>query len=161
MADSIGLLNMANIAFLRYPPSATVTQTSAQSLGTGSWVSITLNSSQYDNYNGHSNVTNNSRYTAVVAGWYTVSGVVAFSANGTGERGARLAVNGSPVQGTAGFLAALSSNVTAVVTATRDILLNVGDYVEVQGWQTSGGSLNTAVFSDLACGMWVRFSHFA
>ena len=163
MPGSLEVLNMSDIAYLKNPPSFVSTQIVAQSIPTGAWTSVTLTatgSQAYDNYGGHSNSTNTSRYVAQVAGWYTVSGVVAFAANGTGERGARLAVNGSSVSGAAELIAALSTNATAIATPTRDIPLAIGDFVEVQGWQTSGGALNTAVFSDLASALWVKFSHF-
>lgn len=163
MPGSLEVLNMADIAFLKIPPAFVSTQIVAQSITSSTWTSITLTATgtqAYDNYSGHSNSTNTSRYTAPITGWYTVAGVVSFAQNGTGERGSRLAINGTSVSGTAGFVAALSSNVTSVVTATRDIFLNLNDYVEVQGWQTSGGALNTAVFTDNASALWVRFSHF-
>lgn len=160
MAGNLDVLNMVDVAFLKNPPSFVGTQSVTQNIGNSVWVSVSIDTTQYDNYTGHSNVTNNSRYTCQLAGWYTVNGVISYSANGTGSRAARISVNGSPISGGCGFIVPPSANAAGVVTPTRDIQLNVNDYVEIQAWQSSGGTLATSVFSDVSTAMWVRFSHF-
>lgn len=144
--------------FLLNPPLFVGTQTTTQSVSTGAWTVLGLNSTQVDTYTGHSNSTNNSRYTAQVSGLYQVCGVSAFTSNSTGVRGTRLQVNGSVVQGTAQMMIPASTSGTALATPVRTVRLTAGDYVEVAGWQSSGGSLSTIVASDVACALWVVWS---
>ena len=159
--ETAALLNTIgnNGTFLTDPPDFVGTQNTIQSIAATTWGAIGLDTEQFDSYGGHSTVTNTSRYVAQVTGWYTVCGVVAFSLNGTGARGSRLQVNGTAVAGACSFIPGLSSNSVGVATPTRDLFLNATDYVEVAGWQNSGGALNTTVNSDFSSGLWVRFSH--
>jgi hypothetical protein len=148
------------VNFLANPPDFVGTQTVAQSLANATWTAITLDSEQLDSYNGHSTSSNTSRYVCQVAGWYTVSGTVCFASNVSGPRGARIQVNGTAMEGLASFMQTVSAAADAgMTTPTRDVVLAVNDYVEVAGYQNSGGALNTAVDPDLSPGLWVRFSH--
>ena len=161
MANTLELLNSVNVGFALNPPSFVGYQNASQTLATTSWTSLSLDTTTFDNYSGHSNITNNSRYTAQVAGWYTCNGVYAPAAGSTsGFRAGRLAVNGTPVLGGASYSGAPTTAECSVVTPTKDVFLNVGDYVEMQGWQSTGGNYGTAINSDLRSGLWVRFSHF-
>lgn len=144
--------------FLTNPPLFVGTQSAVQSVANGTWAALTLDTTQVDTYAGHSNVTNNSRYTAQVAGWYTVCGVSCWTTNSTGSRTARITVNGVIVIGAGTLLAAGTLN-AAIATAPRSVFLNAGDYVEVQGGQNSGGALSTAVSTEAACALWVVWSH--
>lgn len=137
------------ITFALNPPIVRVSQTSVQTLTTNVWTAISQDTTIVDSYGMHSNVTNNTRCTAVVAGWYWVSGAVAFAASATGTRGARLAVNGGVIQGSAQFGPPSASGSFASVTTSMPLFLNVGDYVELQGVQNSGGNLNTLSATDL------------
>lgn len=149
-----------SVNFLTSPPLFVGTQAAVQSIPNFAWSVVTLDTTQTDPYVGHSNTVNSSRYTAKAAGWYTVCGVAALTANGTGGRAARIQVNGSPIAGGAnGFSLPASGNAVAVATPTRDVFLNVGDYVETAVWQGSGAALSTYVSSDVCSSMWVRFSH--
>lgn len=161
MANTLELLNFVYASFAVNPPSFVGYQNTSQTFGSGTWTSLSLDVTSYDNYSGHSNSTNNSRYTCQVAGWYTCNGVYAPQASSNaGFRAGRLTVNGNPVLGAAAYSGQPTTAECAVVTPTKDIFLNVGDYVEVQGWQDTGGNYGTALDSDLRCGLWVRFSHF-
>lgn len=131
--------------FLLNPPEAVLKQATIQSIPNGALTSISLDASVNDSYGGHSNVTNNSRYTAVVTGWYWVSGVVGFASNGTGQRVADFAVNGADLIYTQVWIPAITGAPTAVSPKSELVLLNAGDYVELRGYQTSGGALNTMV----------------
>lgn len=144
--------------FLLNPPLFVGTQATAQSIpnAAAAWTAISLDSSQVDSYSGHSNSTNNSRYTAQVGGLYAVCGVSAYPSNGTGVRGTRLHLNASVVQGTAQMgIAVTSGSGTVLATPVRTIRLNIGDYVEVATYQSSGAALNTIVASDMASALWV------
>jgi hypothetical protein len=161
MANTLELLNSINVAFALNPPSFVGYQSANQNLAHATWTALSLDTSSFDNYSGHSNSTNNSRYTAQVAGWYTCNGIYApISGSSAGFRAGRLAVNGNPVLGGASYSGAPTTAECSVVSPTKDLFLAVGDFVEMQGWQSTGGSYGTATGSDLRCGLWVRFSHF-
>lgn len=164
MATTQEVLNAAQLTFFNNPPEFLGTQvTTSTSIATGfTWVSINFADSAgiaIDNYGGHSTSVNNTRYTAQVAGWYTVSGVVAFISNATGFRASRIAKNGTQVMGFAASTTAATSLSTAPALPTRAIQLNVGDYIELQGLQNSGGTLTTNLGTDLASSLWVKFAH--
>lgn len=141
--------------YLLNPPLFVGTQSSTQSVTSGSWTTLSLNSSQVDSYTGHSNSTNNTRYTAQVPGVYALCGVAAWASNSTGVRGTRIHLNGAVIQGSAQMTLPSTTSGTAVSTPVRTVRLAVGDYIEVAGWQSSGGSLSTIVASDVACALWV------
>ncbi|MFF0295544.1 hypothetical protein ACFYST_06035 [Kitasatospora sp. NPDC004614] len=145
--------------FFAGPPQFVGTQSVVQSVAGSTWVPLGLDTTQVDSYGGHSNTVNSSRYTARVAGWYTVCGVAVFTVNSAGGRGSRIQVNGNPVPGTASFGVPGGSNAAAVATPTRDVYLAVGDYVEIAGWQGSSGALSTLVASDVSSSLYARFSH--
>lgn len=125
-------------------------QASSQAISNSTWTSITIDTERLDSDGGHSTVTNTSRYTATVPGLYLVFGTVAWAASGTGYRRTAVALNGSRPQGSAaGFDQA--QVVQAGTFAMALITMNgVGDYVELQGQQNSGGALSTAASSDFS-----------
>ncbi|MDH6123450.1 hypothetical protein [Kitasatospora sp. GP82] len=149
------------LTYLQNPPSFVGTQGTSQSLSNQTWTPLALDTSQTDPYAGHSTSTNTALYVCQpgVPGWYTACGVYAPSGNSAGFRAARLQVNGASVPGTGAYLPANGGVEMGVVTPVRDVYLNVGDSIAVAGWQSSGGSLGTAIDGDLRCGLWLRFSH--
>jgi hypothetical protein len=150
------------LTFLQGPPDFVGYQSTAQSLPNATWTPLGLDSYQVDSYAGHSTTVNNSRYTCQpgVQGWYTVCGVYGtVNGNSAGFRAVRLQVNGSPVIAGSVYAPTNGTFEVGVITPTKDIYLNVGDYVEVAGWQSTGGSYGTTLDSDIRCGLWVRFSH--
>lgn len=159
---SAALLNAQlydGLTFLLNPPAFSGYQNTVQSLTSSTWTGLNIDVTNYDNYSGHSNTTNPSRYVAQVAGTYTCCGVYAPAGNATGIRAVRLQKNGSPVLGASVYAPAYGTVEMGVATPTVDIPLLLGDYVEVAGWQSSGAALNTILDVDLRCGLWVRFSH--
>jgi hypothetical protein len=66
-----------------------------------------------------------------------------------GDRRARFAVNGTAVNGSAGSTTSDASVPYAVNARTKLIFLNVGDFLTLQGFQsTSSGTLNTNVSAE-------------
>lgn len=159
MANTPEILNAANVALVLNPPAFVGYQSNTQAIGNSVWTSLSIDTTSFDNYGGHSNVTNNNRYTAQVAGWYTVNGIYATSGNASGFRAVRIQKNGNPVLGHAAYSGTPTTSGLGLYTPTKDVQLNVGDWVEVQGWQNATGSLNTDIDPDMRCGLWVRFSH--
>lgn len=147
------------ITFWAQKPMAELRQLVAQTLTTAVFGSITFTTEDFDgdwvasSGGGHDNSTNPSRYTALYDGWYVLGGGVSFAINATGQRGCRWAVNGSAVNGSAVVYPATAGNVIVVAARTKRVFLNIGDYVELQGYQTSGGNLDTFVSAEFSCSM--------
>jgi len=147
------------LTFLLNPPLFHGLQITAQSVSASTWTAIALDSTTVDSYGGHSNTTNSSRYTAQVAGWYQVSGVLAINTNATGFRAARLQINGAALPASDSYANNMGTNNTTVTTPTRLVFLNAGDYVELAGWQNSGGALSTSVLTEFASALNVLWVH--
>lgn len=114
-----------------------------QSIATATWTSANLNSEDYDVGTMHDTVTNNSRITVPTngGGLYYVCGILSFDSNATGVRAGRLRKNGATVlmqcnQPNAGATDAVSIPLNTVIS------LSAADYIEMQGYQNSGGNLN-------------------
>jgi len=153
------------IRFLLNKPIAELRQTVAQSLASGAWQSLTFTTEDVDTdpagTGGHSNSVNTSRYTAVYAGWYLCSGGVGFDASAVGDRGIRWMVNGTAVLGSGVFLATSPLLTTLVPARVKRILLNLGDYLEMQAWQDTGGALNTNVSGENQSSMSIAWDRVA
>jgi hypothetical protein len=135
------------------PPRFKGYATSTQSIATGSsYVSVLLDTESLDSDGGHSTVTNTSRYTVQVAGLYHVIGTCGYGINATGNRAVQLAVNGASVISSQVIVPSAASN-SLSIQSSQHLQLAVGDYVEVQTWQTSTISLATSVSLGLAPSM--------
>lgn len=145
------------IAFLMKPPIFRLRQTVVQSLTSGVWTAVTFTTedvdTDVDGVGGHDNAVNTSRYTARYAGWYEVSFMANIAASAAGQRGGRVAVNGTAITGSESFIDATAAGGIELPASTALVFLNVGDYVEAQALQSSGGAINTAVGSCLN-GVW-------
>ncbi|MEU4594377.1 hypothetical protein [Micromonospora aurantiaca (nom. illeg.)] len=153
------------IRFLMHKPSAVLRQSTAQSLTSATWVPLTMGTEDLDDdpdgIGGHSTVSNTSRYTARYPGWYWLGGGVTVTANANGTRGCRWAVNGTPVNGGSVVLPATSSGGTRVPARAHLVFLFEGDYVELQGTQSSGGSLNTIINGEEQASMCIAWDRLA
>jgi hypothetical protein len=112
----------------------------AQSVGNSSYVKINVNTKSFDTNNNFD--TTNYRFTPTVAGYYQITGQVAFTGSGTGHSGVSLYKNGANYS--AGSVCPNNTSLGGQNTVTSTIFLNgTTDYVELYGWQNSGGALNT------------------
>lgn len=134
--------------FLTGPPLCVTRATVLQTLPTGAWTSLLFDFNEKDSDGGHSVITNTNRYTSQTIGWYDVVATAAFVVNPTGSRGARLLKNGASVPGRGNLVPSINVD-TLAVQVSGTVFLAVGDFLEAQAWQNSGGNLNTAVLSDL------------
>lgn len=141
------------VNFLAAPPLFVGYQTAAQSIGANTWTAITLDTTQYDGYSGHSNTVNNSRYTAQVAGWYFVFGMAALAA-GTGTRYAAIYRNGIAIDPfPASSMGAAPSVNLEYALGLMD--LAVGDYVDLRAYTTAAVSTSVAPGGQLSMmGAW-------
>lgn len=103
------------------------------------WIPIPFDVDYYNNFGMHDTAVNNTRITALAGGMYRIGGQVTWAANATGIRGLSVYLNGTT------FMAVQALTATATVihlNLMTEFILNVGDYVELQGYQDSGGNLN-------------------
>lgn len=147
MASSFEVFAQAQLAFYNNKPTATMYETSAFSApnNPSPYPTVPFQASSEDNWSGHNNVTNNTRYTVQVAGTYRVSGVVTFASNATGTRAADIQKNGTRIASNASgssFVQAVAGFISVQVPAAN-VVCAVGDYLEMGAFQNSGGSLNT------------------
>lgn len=127
-------------------------QSTAQTLTTGVWTAINLQSENYDivqsgDTAAHDNTTNNSRIYIRTTGIYELSGQVQFVANATAYRMARICLNGPSTILNEQHQGAAPTVSTSVGLIPIEVSLTAGDYVELYGYQASGGNLDTIVGS--------------
>lgn len=116
-----------------------------QTLSNNTYTLVTFNAETYDTDGFHSTSTNTERMTipAGLAGYYEVTANVGFDTNTTGRRLLQIRKNGSAIAvGEAS--SATSTNYPAFNTSLI-VNLAVGDYVDFEAYQTSGGNLDVLV----------------
>jgi hypothetical protein len=117
-------------------------KSTGQSINNSSFTAITFDSENFDSNTYHDNSTNNTRLTvpAGKAGYYSVNGSLTFAGNTTGLRIVLLRKNGGETNYPISMPSVVANDVRLPFVYT--IYLDVADYVEVHGWQNSGGALN-------------------
>lgn len=111
------------------------------SISDSTWTAVTWDLNNSDTSDMHDTATNNSRVTVTRSGWYEVTPVVTFVANATGEREARIAVDGSNI-GRTNVYGVTDASIPTTMYPKWLGYLNAGQYVEVEVRQTSGGALD-------------------
>ena len=149
----------ASNTFLTGVPALEVYQATLQSIPNATWTAISQDGTITDTDGQHSNSVNNSRFICQVAGWYSASGAVGFASNSTGSRGAGIYKNGSPLTIASGAITAASNTNHVAVAGEVFVTMNVGDYLELAGWQNSGGALNTITTGQYTSYLYVRWDH--
>ena len=130
---------------LKTLPFAVLRKTSAQGTSSGIHTAVQWNSEDVDTDGGHSNVTNNTRYTAQVAGWYYLIATVLWAGNANGRRDIYFRKNGDATRRYAWSTntpTSLAAGADIGVTISAHMHLDVGDYVEVVTMQNCGATLN-------------------
>lgn len=129
------------------PPLLFTYQTTVQSVPNITWTAINLHFDVFDTINGHSLVTNITRYTPNVSGTYEVDGQIAYAVNSTNDRGAQFRKNGATIDGLqyGAARAGGGSSFASIARCSGVVFLNGStDYIELYGFQESGGALNTS-----------------
>lgn len=152
-ADNINTY-YSGISFLENVPIFDGTQATPQSVNNNTFTAVVIDTNVVDTYNGHSTVTNNTRYTAQVAGWYLPTAGAAWNTSaGGGIRDFRFNKNGTAIAGTLSSYPGTASATTGGSPNSRMVFLNINDYVEFIAFQSSGGALSfdttTGVFFDM------------
>jgi hypothetical protein len=133
---------------------AKLKQTATQTFGNNSAGAITWTAEDFDRLSGWSTGT---RYTATIGGNYEFSGAVSFVSSATGIRNATWYLNGVAQNSSASSVAAASGESTVVVARPAVFKLAAGDYVELYGRQTSGGSITTDNTTAFQSSMTVKY----
>lgn len=163
MASSLEVLALARLSFYDNKPTCRVYNNAGFSVANNSLLTMPWDTTVDDNWGGHSTVTNNTRYTIQVAGYYQLSGMLNFANNTAGYRLATWFKNGTELPASRGFG---NPNITTwsctAAPPTIGVQCAVGDYLEMGVYQNSGGSLSTSAASSGIGGnvMQVQFLHF-
>lgn len=140
--------------FLLARPMAILRQTAAQSIASGGWTSVLFDTEDLDRDGGHSTVSNTSRYIAQTPGYQLVVYTLPWAVNATGARAGRLRLNGADSAATAAGRSTVGNGGATADTSccgTGFLYFNgTTDYVELLGYQNSGGALNTEVATDVS-----------
>jgi hypothetical protein len=128
--------------FLLNPPIARLKPNTTQSTTSGTYAAVAFQVEEFDSVNGHDNASFNTRYTFVYPGKYEISAGVFFAGNATGRRGIRIVLNGTFVDASSVLLAATTASGVTLADSAELVSVAVGDYVEIQALQESGGALN-------------------
>lgn len=111
-----------------------------QAISNNSITPIILNSEDYDVGSLHDVAVNNTRVTITVAGLYLVVGRIYYAALTATDIRARIHKNGVIV---GAETVVQNSAAPVTVSITQTLILAVGDYLELAGYQNSGGSINS------------------
>lgn len=136
---------MNQLWLIANPPNFRVYQTVSANIATGGWTTMDFQAEEFDTDNGHDNSTNPSRYTVVTAGLWSFSGKVAWDNNTTDRRQTRWFKNGTTVVLGSENSVAPASTLTIQQAATVEVRMAVGDYIQLQAGQGSGGTRTTFV----------------
>jgi hypothetical protein len=128
-----------------------------QSVSDATWTALSIDTEIYDSDGGHSTSTNTTRYVVQVAGTYLITGTAAFAGNAVGNRAVRLAVNGTAIVGSFDKTLAATATHSSSRLSVAQAVCAVGDYIEVYGYQNSGGALNTSPGTDVAPSLSVQW----
>jgi hypothetical protein len=139
-----GNIEWGGIQYATAQPRAVVYNSTTQSLSDSTLTAITFDTEDFDVGSMHSTSVNTSRITCPAngTGAYLVIGKVTYAANATGVRVARIRKGGSDVA-TQATHAATAGATQVVQTICLIGMTPPSDYVELYGFQTSGGALNT------------------
>jgi hypothetical protein len=114
-----------------------------QAISNATATKVNLDSEDFDTDGFHSNTTNNTRITipSGKGGYYFVYGLIHWSNNTSGRRVLYFSKNNSTDVQAEGFSVATNTQYPAIWLG-RVFNLTAGDYLELEAFQTSGGSLN-------------------
>ncbi len=149
----------APLQFAYNPPRCMAVRTTNLSIGTGGNPKlITLDAETIDNDSMHDLITNPSRITFQTAGAYHIGASVCFASSATGRREGQIRLN-SAGDGATGTRLCRSvvpaTNGETIVSLSRFATFGVGNYIELFGFQDSGGALDVGGGNDNTY-LWAR-----
>lgn len=158
MADTLSILNSARLAFYDGKPVAFLKQTVAQSIANSTPTAVTFGAVVGDSWSAWS-AGSPSLYTVQVAGLYSISGLVIYTANSTNARDGYIYYNGTAIAASQVEYPGASASVGTVPIPTILQPASAGDTFQLFTSQNSGGALSTLVGASTASSMtvmWVR-----
>ena len=118
-----------------------VTRSSNKSYTSGSSAIVDWDAESFDTDSMHDNSTNKTRITINTAGKYWVDAHLVFVSSTSGVRECQIYKNGSAIEG--GYWSAAANSTDAALVGGAILLdLAQNDYLEAEGYQNSGSSLN-------------------
>ena len=122
---------------------------SDQTIANNTYTNLVFDAEVFDTNGFHSDSVNNTRFTVPSgkAGYYSLVCNFEWASNGTGERRIRFRLNGTSTLCNYA-IAAMSGVGTGMAVSYVTSSLSVGDYIEVNVLQTSGGNLDIYTFAD-------------
>lgn len=132
-------------------PMVRLTQAAVSSVPNNSGTALSFTTEEFDQYGFHDAVTNNTRITPTIAGWYRFHGTYFSSTfGGAGLMACYMRKNGSTIP-PGNRMQVGTSPVSPSVNCSALIEMNgSSDYVELVALQASGASLNTAISAYIA-----------
>ena len=120
-------------------------KTNTQTLGNATVTSITFNDEFFDTNSFHDNATNNTRITipAGLGGKYALTATLSYKSNSTGIRLIYFLRNGTVTN--SGVEITALNGFDMSISASCIMEVSAGDYLEIAGYQNSGGNLNIDV----------------
>ena len=143
-SDMSGVLQLQQngvaLPALSVAPTFSAYTTTAQSIPNSTFTKIQLNLENFDT-NSNFDSTTNYRFTPTVAGYYQINGNIALGGAASGYCQISIYKNGSAYQSGSGI--PNNTSVGGMMQISSVVYLNGStDYVELWGWQNSGGSLS-------------------
>lgn len=131
------------------PPRCRLTNSANISTTTATAKNLTFDTEVFDSGTMHSTSVNTGRIVVPTggAGLYMIGANVEFDTNATGWRTLNLMLNTSTVIASHRAITS-SASVTTRLSVATIYSLSAGDYLEVQVYQNSGGSLNVLSAAD-------------
>jgi hypothetical protein len=121
-------------------PAFSVSQTSGQSFPNTTFTKVIWDTTKNFDTNNCFDAVTNERFTPTVAGYYQLNGNLSFAGASVGASQINIYKNGVAVASGSGILN--NTQIGGAVSISALIFLNgTTDYVELWGWQNSGGSL--------------------
>jgi hypothetical protein len=148
-AETTGLKWAAPASGSTFVGVAARKSSSDQTIANNTYTNMVFDAEVFDTDGFHSDSVNNTRFTVPSgkAGYYLLVCNFEWQSNGTGERRVRFRLNGTSTLCNYA-VAAMSGIGTAMAVSYVTSSLSVGDYIEVNVLQTSGGNLDIYTFSD-------------
>lgn len=127
------------IDYLTNPPRALMNSPTPTSIPASIFTVLGWGGEDYDNNNGHSTVSNTSRYTVQTAGRFEYLAYISWSIPAAGQREVYVRKNGT-TDLRVSYVSTASGSVQGSMICQGDALLIVGDYLEVRLYQATSGS---------------------
>lgn len=124
--------------------ATSVYNSAAQTLTNNTITAITFDTESYDRGSCHDNAVNPARITVPTggAGLWIFGGFITYAANNTGSRAATLRGNGAATLAQTRVLTNTTAAALTSIPVTAIVSVVDADYVELLGFQDSGGNLN-------------------